>query len=207
MPQVSSIARGAATGTDGDGADTTAGVPDRDHAVARLRDSPDVFSIFSLTASFDIPMCDLPPVKGVSSDDDGPMRRSYGLGTGVSCTVSVHQTGEAERGICGPGMLCDDMIDDGSGTWLIFIHAGKLVALKWYSTTPDDLPGGGRANRKLCQLLWQELSVFTHLRSHENICNLLFVGWDRNSTVPSLALELAQYGKAMFPSRNVQGVS
>lgn len=58
------------------------------------------------------------------------------------------------------------------------------------------------ANRKLCQLLWQELSVFTHpyLRSHENICKLLFVGWDQNSTVPSLALELAQYGKPVFSS-------
>ena len=75
--------------------------------------------------------------------------------------------------------------------------SGTLAALKRYSATPDDSPGGGQANRKLCQLLWQELSVFTppYLRRHENICQLLYVGWDSNSIVPNLALELAQYGK------------
>ncbi|KAJ6445018.1 Nuclear distribution protein PAC1 [Purpureocillium lavendulum] len=171
MPQVSSIVRGTSP------AQPTEERPQSpDHqVVARLRESPDFFSIFTLATSFDIPYCDLPPVKGVSDKHSKLPRRSHGLGAGVSCTVFVHEAGEAEAQACAPG---------------------TLVALKRYSVTPDELPGGGLSNRALCQLLWQELTVFTHpyLRNHENICKLLFVGWDDNSIAPSLALELAQYG-------------
>ncbi|KAK3691991.1 hypothetical protein B0T22DRAFT_485995 [Podospora appendiculata] len=181
MPQVSSIVRGT------EPAETTTINPNRDAAailltgsegdsLARLRESPDVFSIFSLTTSFDIPSCDLPVIKGVSDKEGRSAPKSYGLGTGVSCTVFVHETAsDEEKEVCA---------------------AGTLVALKTYSTAPDELPGGGQANRKLCQLLWQELSVFTHpyLRNHENICKLLYVGWDDSQIMPSLALELAQYG-------------
>jgi hypothetical protein len=169
MPQVSSLVRDAASLKD-EGANT----PVEDDS-ARLRESPDIFSIFTLSASFDIPSCDLPSLKGVSQEGSSVLRRSFGLGSGVSCTVFVHETGQAERQACSPG---------------------TLVALKRYTSTPDEVPGGGQANRRLSQLLWQELSVFTHayLRRHENICKLLFIGWDTNSVVPSLALELAQYG-------------
>ncbi|OAQ87514.1 ankyrin repeats (3 copies) domain-containing protein [Purpureocillium lilacinum] len=166
MPQVSSIVR----------RDTPQPTKERRKSPeARLRESPDIFSIFTLTVSFDIPSCDLPTLKGIPGENSKVPARSYGLGTGVSCAVSIHKTGDEEAKACTPG---------------------TLVALKRYSATPDDTPGGGRANRKLCQLLWQELSVFTHpyLRRHENICKLLYIGWDSNSIVPNLALELAQYG-------------
>ncbi|UNI16872.1 hypothetical protein JDV02_003269 [Purpureocillium takamizusanense] len=172
MPQVSSIVREHDTTNQ----PTAEG---REHleriVLERLRQSPDIFSIFTLTASFDIPFCDLPSLKGIPDEHSELPARSHGLGTGVSCTVTIHRTGHAER---------DEY------------PSGTLVALKKYSATPDDLPGGGQANRRLCQLLWQELSVFTHpyLRHHEHICKLLYIGWESNSIVPSLALELAQYG-------------
>ncbi|KAF4454449.1 serine threonine protein kinase [Fusarium austroafricanum] len=50
--------------------------------------------------------------------------------------------------------------------------------------------------------LLQELRVFCHpkLRAHENICKLLFVGWDEDSVIPVLGLELATYGMNYLPT-------
>lgn len=210
MPEVSTFVRRPADEDTGVEAATTIGIPSRELdsglALARLRERPDIFSVFSLTASFNLPMCDLPAVKGIPTEGNEADRRSYGLGAGVSCTVVVHQTGKEEKEVHEPGMSLEARFKN-IGTLCILADCprnfvGTLVALKRYSITPDSLPTGGQANRKLCQLLWQELTVFTHsyLRGHENICKLLFVGWDGNSTVPSLALELAQYGNPPCPS-------
>ncbi|CAM1508846.1 Fc.00g025850.m01.CDS01 [Cosmosporella sp. VM-42] len=50
--------------------------------------------------------------------------------------------------------------------------------------------------KRLHRLIWQELQVFCHpfLKCHENICRLMFVGWEDTSLLPVLALEHATYG-------------
>lgn len=60
---------------------------------------PDEFSIFELTTRFDISMIDLSTLQGVINDkSNGAPRTSYGLGSGVSCSVFLHETTIEEDG-------------------------------------------------------------------------------------------------------------
>ncbi|KAL3427591.1 serine/threonine protein kinase [Phlyctema vagabunda] len=140
--------------------------------------NPDIYSLFSLTSSFDIAFVDLTPLQGISQRDDvdGQRRIAYGLGAGVSCSLIQHETNEDTVDIC---------------------PAGTLVAHKKYSVTPAELQDKSRSStRRLHQLIWQELQIFCHpyLRKHENICQLVYIGWEETNLVPILALELASHG-------------
>lgn len=75
---------------------------------------------------------------------------------------------------------------------------GTLVACKRYHLAPTTTNGADQeSTERMHAWLLQELRVFCHpeLRNHENICRLLFVGWDGDSIVPALGIELATYSK------------
>ncbi|KAH6668909.1 kinase-like domain-containing protein [Halenospora varia] len=77
------------------------------------------------------------------------------------------------------------------------LTTGTKVALKKYHSTSSQLQSDdSNANKRLRQPILQELKVFCHpsLKTHENICKLLFIGWESNNLIPSLALELGCYG-------------
>ena len=73
---------------------------------------------------------------------------------------------------------------------------GTMVALKKYTLTSDDPDKIAASATTLHRLIWQELQIFCHpfLRSHENICRLLYVGWEDTNIRPVLALEMGSYG-------------
>ena len=54
--------------------------------------------------------------------------------------------------------------------------------------------------QRIHRLIWQELQVFCHtaLKAHENICKLVYIGWEETNQIPVLALEMAAYGKPRF---------
>lgn len=82
---------------------------DEDEYWARLIDSPDVFSIFTLAAQFNIPVCDLPREYGVGSGHSDRLgaihKKVFSLGAGVSCNVIALETDESMSDICSLGML------------------------------------------------------------------------------------------------------
>ena len=61
-----------------------------------LKDNVSFTAIVSLVFSYDIPLVDLPARQGVEG-------RSYGLGAGVSSTVTRHKTGPETANLCPPG--------------------------------------------------------------------------------------------------------
>lgn len=71
-----------------------------------------------------------------------------------------------------------------------------MVALKKYLLTLSEPTQIAASAKRLHRLLWQELQVFCHpfLKGHENICRLMFIGWEDTSLLPVLALENATYG-------------
>ncbi|KAF6806756.1 hypothetical protein CMUS01_14291 [Colletotrichum musicola] len=146
-------------------------LPEPAAQVLSIDTEPTEFSIFELTTRFDIPVSDLKTLQGVlTTDKNAAPRVSYGLGSGVSCSVFLHET----------------MLDiDGE-------HRQTKIALKKYRQMPDDK----ESSKRLHRLLWQELKVFCHpyLRSHENICKLHLILWEDTSTIPVLGLEFALYG-------------
>ena len=73
----------------------------------KLRDNPDIFSIFGLTIRFDIPSCDLNESKGITGVDSEETHRrvAYGLGSGLTCDVIRHETGMEAVEVCPVGRL------------------------------------------------------------------------------------------------------
>ncbi|KAH8736141.1 hypothetical protein BGZ61DRAFT_472504 [Ilyonectria robusta] len=146
---------------------------------ARLIDSPDVFSIFTLAAQFNIPACDLPREYGVGSGHSDRLgaihKKVFSLGAGVSCNVIALETDESMSDIC---------------------SLGTRVALKRYNAQPSGAQGIETSTKKIYQWLSSELKVLCHpyLSEHENISKLRFIAWEESSLIPSLGLELASYG-------------
>ncbi|EXK43425.1 serine/threonine protein kinase [Fusarium oxysporum f. sp. melonis 26406] len=141
------------------------------------KNNPSIVSIFALILRHDVPLIDLPARQGVSDADGSHILKDvYSLGQGASCTVIRHETDWQSTDYC---------------------PQGTLVALKKYSLGRSEqerriIP----ASKRLHRWIWQELQVFCHpfLRQHENICRLLFVGWEDSSPLPVFGLEYATYG-------------
>lgn len=129
----------------------------------------------------DLPFFDLPEKYGVQDlAPRGSRHHDQGvpflLGSGTSCHVVQHQTGEDTSEI---------------------VPKDSIVALKIYRQEGVDYSSPSTsASRDLAQVIWQDLRVLCHpyLRNHENFCKLLYVGWEPYSLVPVLALELAAFG-------------
>ncbi|MCJ1389051.1 hypothetical protein MMC18_001905 [Xylographa bjoerkii] len=141
----------------------------------------DFLSILHLLVEFGIDSVDLTRI-GVARIPENNYnqnlhsRLAYSLGTGHTCNVVRH--------------VNDEDIGDS-------VPKGTVVALKKYvpnlsATTQDE-------ESKLTQTfntIRRELKVYCHpeLRKHENICRLLYIGWEAESPLPVLAMELAAYG-------------
>ncbi|KAM0543484.1 hypothetical protein ACHAPJ_012282 [Fusarium lateritium] len=178
MPELSSIVRGDLDNEDPDPAILTsiAGLTLGEQEELFLeRDTPDIFSFFVLAVQFEIPHYDLPRGQ-LFSGLGGAIPQTVILGHGISSHVSALQVEDDVAPNC---------------------PAGTLVACKRYHQAPQNTAGADRnGTDRMYAWLLQELRVFCHpkLRAHENICKLLFVGWDGDSVVPALGLELAAYG-------------
>ncbi|KAF4341535.1 serine threonine kinase [Fusarium beomiforme] len=175
MPELSSIVRGDPSDEDPTNlvsiADLTLG---EQESLFLERTTPDIFSFFVLAVQFEVPHYDLPLGQFVSRKGSA-IPRSVVLGHGISSNVSVLQVEDDVSPNC---------------------PAGTLVACKRYHQAPANTAGADRdGTERIHAWLLQELRVFCHpkLRAHENICKLLFVGWDGGSVVPALGIELATY--------------
>ncbi|RTE76020.1 hypothetical protein BHE90_009496 [Fusarium euwallaceae] len=75
-------------------------------------------------------------------------------------------------------------------------ETGTMVALKRYHPPTPGLRDRESSMVRIHKLLGQELRAhcFPALREHENICKLLFLGWEDTSLLPAAALELATFG-------------
>ncbi|KAK5651230.1 hypothetical protein OQA88_12694 [Cercophora sp. LCS_1] len=185
MPQVSEIRRPRRL-DDGSGASRIASsetpaqkiLTARDVAEQDRRQNPSVISIFALILRYHIPLVDLPVHQGTAggyggNGDDTEFKEVLVLGAGTSCSVTKYATESHMEDVC---------------------PLGTLVALKRYHSARSELEENlGKAFHRL---IWQELQIFCHpyLKRHENICRLLFVGWEDTSPLPVLGLEHATYG-------------
>ena len=189
----------------------------RDELEQDRKKNPSIVSIFALILRYHVPLIDLrAPRGGVAGgygeegggdDDEYEWKEVHLLGAGTSCSVTRYETDSQIKDIYPPGM-CVSLRLDSEKTMLqnqsktlnlqLIPLAGTLVALKKYHSTRSETVGGkiSKVAKKLHQLIWQELQVFCHpfLHHHENICRLLFVGWEDASPLPALGLEHATYG-------------
>jgi len=139
----------------------------------------DLLTILNLAIELDLPSVDLATL-GVESGRDPKVseRSAYALGEGYSCTVIRHV-----------------MQEDGPSD----LPAGTTVALKKYR---PNIPGPGESRRsntaQTYNTLRKEILVHSALKEHENICKLLFLGWEAGSPIPLLALELAAFGSLEY---------
>jgi hypothetical protein len=81
-------------------------VPAESEFYKRIYENPDAFSIFEVTLAFDMPAFDLPEIQGIPSNKDPlrrRMRKVYGLGSGVSCSLIQHQTDTGTEAVCPTG--------------------------------------------------------------------------------------------------------
>lgn len=142
---------------------------------SRWKEPTDIIAILSLVMHFDIPQIELGPSTGMYPLPGQPDNTymAYTLGTGRTSHVEVHA-------------MRDDMSE-------VPLRKGDLVALKRYAR-PD--ANREEVSQELYRTIHQELRIFCHsiLRAHENICSLLFVGWEEHTANPVLALELADFG-------------
>jgi serine/threonine protein kinase/ankyrin repeat protein len=138
--------------------------------------------LLTLIDASEVPSVNLHEKFGVRSLAPQNNQRPYGnqgipylLGSGASCTVVQHETGDEAKQIVPPG---------------------TLVALKIYRRVrrfQDIMPDESKA---LVNSIWHDLRILRHpyLRNHENFCTLLFFAWEPFNIVPHLALELAAFG-------------
>jgi len=153
---------------------------DRYSAASSKRTSDaDLLTILNVAIELDLVSVDLETL-GVENGRDPRIseRSAYALGEGYSCTVCRHVMQEG-----GPSSL----------------PAGTTVALKKYR---PNLPGPGESRRsndaETYNTLRKEILVHSLLKEHENICKLLFLGWESGSPIPLLALELAAFGSLEY---------
>ena len=133
-----------------------------------------------LVAASEVPIVELPEKFGVQDAapranryyDEG---RPYLLGSGASCTVVQHETGEAEEDI---------------------VPKGTIVALRICRRVRRFQDLTAEESKALANTIWHDLRILRHpyMGKHENFCKLLFVAWEQYNLVPLLALELAAFG-------------
>ena len=133
-----------------------------------------LLDIFKLGITRDIDQVRVLPRHNASSQT-----LSYALGSGLTCEVTRHE------------------LREGDVRSSQKVRPGQVVALKRYSSTDardDHSPEKHIA--QVWRLLSQELRVFCHpqLKEHPNILCLECIGWEMDSLIPVLGLELAAYG-------------
>lgn len=138
------------------------------------------FKILDRLVEFNIPSIDLDRYDVTSRADRKSRYNRHPLGTGHSCAVIQHLT-----------------IRDVPLRRTV-LKAGTPVALKIYRAVDQELRATGKneSQRRVCRSLLQEIEILSapQLKVHENICQLLFVGWLEDTPIPAVALELAAFG-------------
>ncbi|KAH0558758.1 hypothetical protein GP486_004596 [Trichoglossum hirsutum] len=138
----------------------------------------DFIAIVALVLEYDVHHLELESNTGIEPQpwQGKNMYTSFSLGEGASSFLELH------------AMRQDVDLPDRS------LRHGDRVALKraFVDRFDDDVG----ITPEQYDFIKRELRIFCHkkLRSHENICQLLFVGWEEYSPAPVLALELAEYG-------------
>ncbi|KAK1828079.1 hypothetical protein QBC39DRAFT_436688 [Podospora conica] len=142
---------------------------------------PGLLALLDVATEFRIPYLLLDKL-GMPRPDQEREHFGYTIGAGYSGRVIRHVTEH-------------DVGDVKEGT---VVAQGTVVALKQFSPKP---PEPGKTPKNMETLMFQaarrELKALCHpnLRAHENICNVLYIGWHTSTGAnPMIALELAAYG-------------
>jgi ankyrin repeat protein/serine/threonine protein kinase len=137
-----------------------------------------MINLVKFTLLLSIPHVDLGDLQGVnqsSADENSTYKAlSHSLGSGLTSDVTRHQISELDA------KLMED------------VTAGQHIALKRLMSTEEHEPRSKKGSIYL--MLRRELSVLDSTRGHPNIVKLLFIGWEKDSLVPVLGLELAAFG-------------
>ena len=137
----------------------------------------DIFTIFGLIVDYNIESVDLTAL-GMFPDQEPQThdKLAYSLGSGHSCIVIRHVTDEAV---------------------VARVPSGSVVALKKYIPDPSTV-GQDESLRhtQIYNAVRKEIIVQCDplLRKNEYICDLLYIGWEQDSLLPMLAIELATFG-------------
>ncbi|KAK0701424.1 hypothetical protein B0T21DRAFT_417131 [Apiosordaria backusii] len=171
-------------GTSDDKAEAPA--PERTEAKAEIISSndgkaTDFMAMLTLALSHVTPWIHLQPSTGIQTDilrgATFAPHYSFCLGTGAFSFVEMHA-------------LTDRQILKGK-----VYGPGHLVALKRYPLAMDARDDRYNIRSECYDFIRNELRVATCLKEpHENICQLLFIGWEDHTPVPVLGFELAHYG-------------
>ena len=141
----------------------------------------DFMAMLTLALSHETPWIHLESSTGIqTSISKGATfapRYSFCLGTGAFSFVEMHALTERQ-------MLRGKTY-----------RPGHLVALKRYPLAMDARDDGYNVRPECYDFIRNELRVATCLKeAHENICQLLFLGWEDHTPVPVLGFEFAHYG-------------
>ncbi|KAI1456782.1 hypothetical protein F4805DRAFT_458369 [Annulohypoxylon moriforme] len=132
--------------------------------------------------------CNIPSIQinnpGIPSIPDKlPIHGIFSLGSGLTSDVIRHITNSKTDRI---------------------VPSGSIVALKTFKSRSHDNACDSKAARgekcEVYQTILREIRAFCHpsLRSHPNIVQLLFIGWQKESCFPTLAMELGEHGSLDF---------
>jgi serine/threonine protein kinase len=151
--------------------------------VPRTQKPTDFIALVSLALSFKLPWLHLAPSTGIHRQPEDPSTTfnahySYCLGTGAFSFVEMHALRESE-------------IFHGK-----VYKPGDIVALKRYPVAMDANNDHINTPSECYNFIRSELRVSSRLglSGHDNICNLLFLGWEYHTPVPVLGFEFAHHG-------------
>ncbi|MGH8010634.1 MAG: protein kinase family protein, partial [Candidatus Binatia bacterium] len=149
----------------------------------RQEKATDFIAMLTLTLSYPIPWIHVQPSTGVQTNTAPGTtfapHYSFCRGTGAFSFVEMHA-------------LTDEHTFGGKT-----YRAGHLVALKRYPLAMDARDDGYNVRSECYDFIRSELRVATRLQGgHDNICQLLFIGWEDHTPVPVLGFEFAHYGTA-----------
>ena len=135
--------------------------------------------ILDVATKFEIPYTGLNFVGIPTSSSDGKrqvqIQHEYTVGSGYSSRVARHVT-QSDLGCT---------------------RESTMVAIKQFISKP---PETGKSQVDMDALMFRaarrEIKALCHpsLKQHENICDILYVGWKNDSSYPFIAMELATYG-------------
>lgn len=155
-------------------------VDEKLQAISRQLNLP-FFDLLDNLIGFDVPIVALEAYGTRPQLGSSAPQTIHALGLGHSGRVVLHQT-----------------IEEITLESEVILEPGTLVALKIFKAHAglQDSDVEREVERKVHAAIAREVEVYCHptLRNHENICQLLFAGWERYSRFPALALELAAYG-------------